>query len=273
MVIRARCPAKVNLFLAVGPKDARGYHPLRTVFQAIGLYDEVTLAESSLPTTIECDWPGLPPQNTLTKALRLAGEYVTLPSFRIELSKRIPSESGLGGGSSDAAGLLRALQRFTGGALTDRAAHEIAAAVGADVPFFLVGGRARGEGYGERLTPLPDPAAQWLVVARPDVGVSTPEAYRLLDGEPREWAPFAEGEPVLANDFERVAPQACLDVLDRLREVGAEGALLAGSGSACFGVFGTEGLARAASQQLKSDPTLRTWVAPTLTREESLWTL
>jgi 4-diphosphocytidyl-2-C-methyl-D-erythritol kinase len=108
-----RCPAKVNTFLSVGPRDARGYHPLRTVFQAVGLFDEVSI--STAPhDEIDCDWDGLPTENTLTKSLRLLRELAPIPPLHITLKKRIPSQAGLGGGSSDAAGVIRFARRAYG---------------------------------------------------------------------------------------------------------------------------------------------------------------
>lgn len=263
-----RCPAKVNWSLAVGPPDARGYHPLRTVFQAIGLFDILNIQIAST-TEVTCDWAGMPERNTLTRALSLAHEYAYLPPLHVHLTKRIPAESGLGGGSSDAAGLLRALATIAPEALTPHVCHEIAAAVGADVPFFLVGGRARGEGYGDRLTSLPDQLRTWLVIVRPNEGVATAEAYRRLDEIDYPWA--SPGENELFNDFERVAPCICGEIAERLQVHGAQGALLSGSGSAVFGVFDGPDAARQARDRLATELGFPAWVAPTLTRKESLW--
>lgn len=267
--LTVRCPAKVNLFLSVGPPDAIGYHPIRTIFQAISLSDTLVISEAVGPTRIDCDWPGLPAENTLTKALRLAAEFTDLPPLSIRLEKRVPAQSGLGGGSSNAAGLIRALGVLTDGRLGPREQHEIARAVGADVPFFLVGGRAKGEGYGERLTPLPDAAPQWLVIGRPEVGVDTPGAYRRLDEAPRPWRDFPVDEE-LYNDFEQVAPPESLAIRDALLSSGASGALLCGSGSAVFGVFPTEAETHEAISGLSHLPDIRSWPVRTLTRAESL---
>ena len=130
MKLVVACPAKVNLFLSVGPPDATGYHPLRTVFQAISLFDELMI-EIADRTEILCDWAGLPPENTLTKTLRLLQEIAILPPLRIYLNKRIPPQSGLGGGSSNAGGLIRAARKLVP-SITDLEAFMIARAVGAD---------------------------------------------------------------------------------------------------------------------------------------------
>ncbi len=269
-MIRVACPAKVNLFLAVGPKVARGYHPIRTVFQAIGIFDrlKVSLSESDVDEWV-CDWPDLPKENTLTHALRLVRELIAVPPLRIELEKAIPDQTGLGGGSSDAAALLRALPHMVSTPFEAGFLADVAAAVGKDVPFFLLGGRARGEGYGERLTPLPDADSRWLAVVRPESGCATREAYARLDALDFPFLDFSE-EGGLYNDFERVAPRESLDQIGRLMAYGAEGALLCGSGSGVFGVFADEAAAHRAVHRLAEDSTVRAWAAPTLSRAESL---
>lgn len=274
MKIETICPAKVNLFLAVGPPDVSGMHPLRTVFQAISLADRLVIEDS--PTgqdELICNWPGMPENNTLTKTLRLLRELVPVPRLRMTLTKSIPAESGMGGGSSNAAGLLRCLQAINPGWIPDFVAHSVAAAVGADVPFFLTGGCARGEGYGEQITALPDGEPRWLVVIRPNEGVSTPAAYRALDAMDREWRAYPPDPwTALFNDFERVAPCMCGEIAERLQVHGAEGALLSGSGSAVFGWFSSEAEAAQALGALQNENLGDLWLARTLTREESLWT-
>ncbi|HLO99583.1 MAG TPA: 4-(cytidine 5'-diphospho)-2-C-methyl-D-erythritol kinase, partial [Fimbriimonas sp.] len=96
------CPAKLNLFLSVGPLDHRGYHPIRTIFQAISLYDELEI-ERSDKIEFSCDDPSVPEDNTVIKAIRLMQEIADFPPVKVKLTKRIPSQAGLGGGSSDAA--------------------------------------------------------------------------------------------------------------------------------------------------------------------------
>ncbi|MCB8932475.1 MAG: 4-(cytidine 5'-diphospho)-2-C-methyl-D-erythritol kinase [Fimbriimonadaceae bacterium] len=266
--LRVRCPAKFNPFLAVGPPDASGYHPIRTVFQAVSLFDELRVAEG-VRDSLACSWDGLPADNTITKALRLCRELAPIPPLSITLDKQIPAQSGLGGGSSDAAGLLRALECLYPGLLGERDRWEIAHAVGADVPFFLVGGRARGEGYGERLRPMEDAPAQWLVVARPEGGVSTAEAYRALDSVDRRWAKFEDAERGWANDFERVMPAASAELADRLRAAGAHPAVLCGSGSAVAAGASSRQDAERIRAEI-SAPDVRAWAVHTLTRAESL---
>ncbi|MCW5936877.1 MAG: 4-(cytidine 5'-diphospho)-2-C-methyl-D-erythritol kinase [Fimbriimonadaceae bacterium] len=270
MTVRTICPAKINTFLAVGRLDANGYHPLRTVFHAVSLADELVVEQADEDGFV-CEDPGVPPENTVTRAWRLAREYVGFPPLSVTLTKRVPALSGLGGGSSDAAGLLRALEVFSKGALSRRETSEIALAVGADVPFFLMGGAARGEAYGQCLTPLPDGAPRHLVVAMPSIGSSTPEAFARLDALDYEWRSFPEDPWELYNDFERVVPAAALELTQRLRDLGAK-AGLTGSGSASFGVFSDEAAAAEAASRLEGEDGVRAWACRTLTRKESLWT-
>lgn len=268
-VFTVRCPAKVNLFLAVGPPHRNGYHPLRTVFQAVGLFDTLEVTLSSGDHEVVFENADVPAENTLTKTLRYVDEIAAVPRLRIVVRKEIPMESGLGGGSSDAAGLLRLVKRLVKGDIPEGELASIATTVGADVPFFLVGGRARAEGYGERLTPLEDAPTEWLVIVRPEVGCPTGAAYRALDALSYPWREFPAGDE-LYNDFERVAPCESLDLMDRLRVHGARDAALSGSGSAVFGRFQDEALAQRAGAQLRSEGFGALWVAPTLRRSESL---
>jgi len=266
MLLTVRCPAKVNLFLAVGPKDHRNYHPLRTIFQAIDLCDVMTITDGEGRHQVSFDDPAVPSDNTVIKALRLLSEVLPLPPLRISVEKQIPAESGLGGGSSNAARVIRAAQRIAGVSIPTGELNGIAQAIGMDVPFFLVGGRARAEGYGEKLTPLTDPVPGWLVVARPNVGSGTGDAYRRLDEAAYEWREFPQMDE-LYNDFERIAPCESLDLIERLMALGARDAGLTGSGSAVFGRFASEAAASAARSLVEAPSA---WVAKTLSRAESL---
>lgn len=266
MKVRVPCPAKVNTFLTVGRRDAKGYHPLRTVFQAVGIFDVLTI-EQSEKSSFTSNLPSLPLENTVTKALRLIQEASVVPPLLVHLEKKIPVESGLGGGSSDAAGLLRGIDAFLPVPLTQAFKHDVAVSVGADVAFFLVGGRARGEGYGELLTPMPDREPEWLLIVRPSFGCSTLEMFRELDATEYSWRDFGGDE--LYNDFERVAPCGCLEIIDQVLHAGATDAGLTGSGSAVFGRFESEDGARMASRRLASSYSF-VEIAPTLSRADSL---
>jgi 4-diphosphocytidyl-2-C-methyl-D-erythritol kinase len=268
MKVHTECPAKVNLFLAVGPRDSKGYHPLRTVFQAISLTDTLTVTDECSKTEIVCNWPRLPERNTVTKALNLLTELVALPPLRIELTKRIPVQSGLGGGSSDAAGLLRIAQRFADVTLQNRDLMDIAQAVGADIPFFVVGGLAKAEGYGEILTPLEDRPEEWMIVARPDVDCPTAEAYSQLDRQQYRWLDWSEMEEPY-NDFERIAPVPCRNLITQLNTLGVQRTMLSGSGSAVFGL--TKNRIEAEHiRGLLAEGQIQSWVVKTLKRIDCL---
>ena len=269
MLLTLRCPAKVNLFLAVGKKDFRNYHPVRTILQTIDLCDEMTISPGNTSHRVLFDDPSIPPDNTVTKALRLLSEIVSLPPLTITIQKQIPPESGLGGGSSNAATIIRAAQKITGVTIPTGELMGIAEAIGMDVPFFLVGGRAKGIGYGQKVSVLEDQKPDWIVVARPNHGASTGQAYRRLDDIEYEWQDF-NTEDTLYNDFERVASEDSLSLIQNLKDLGAKDAALSGSGSAVFGRFPTMEGAHKAKGALLHKGVPKSWIAKTLTRSESL---
>ena len=268
MRVQVPCCAKINTFLSVGRVDAYGYHPLRTVFQSVGLFDELELeAEMGMPSagwSLKVVGQDLPEENTLSKTLRFLNEVAQVPHLEITLRKAIPSQSGLGGGSSDAAGLIRGVQPFLPAPLSRETQLDIAAAVGADVPYFLVGGRAVGEGYGERLTLLPDLEPRWVLIAHPEIACSTKEMYGKLDDISYDWKEL--DIEATYNDFERVAPCECLELIERLQSLGATSSGLTGSGSAVFGFFDSLESGLGAKEQLGEGA----WLVRTLSREESL---
>ena len=187
MSVIIQCPAKLNLFLSVGKKDRRGYHPLRSIFQSINLYDELHV-ERAAELSFSCEDHSVPAENTVVRAARLMMEVADFPPVSIKLIKRIPSEAGLGGGSSDAAGIIRAAKALMSAPLPDYEKKAIAKSIGADVSFFLLGGRARAEGYGEKLTPIPSPnPVEWYVIAQPEDRCETKGAYARLDEMDYEW--------------------------------------------------------------------------------------
>ncbi|MDX2064487.1 MAG: 4-(cytidine 5'-diphospho)-2-C-methyl-D-erythritol kinase [Fimbriimonadaceae bacterium] len=260
MKYRVVCPAKINEFLAVGLPDERQYHPVETVMQAVSLGDileiEVGIAglddvQFSRAAGLEFDWEPIPSANTITKALLLLRTRIDLPAMRVEVQKFVPTESGLGGGSSDAAGILRFAQFLHPEALSDATLAELASMIGADVTFFLHGGRALATGFGEQIRPLNDLPTRWMVIARPGVGCSTRDMYMKLDATERPLVTY-RGD-VGHNDFERVAPCESLELLDRLRSVGAVIANLTGSGSATFGFFTNERAAQWAANRLEEE--------------------
>jgi 4-diphosphocytidyl-2-C-methyl-D-erythritol kinase len=250
--IRIFSPAKVNLSLAVGPPLRNGYHPIRSIFQAISLYDEIVV-EPAENESVEVEGMVLEPgSTTLEKTLRLMREVVKVPKMRWKLTKRIPAQSGLGGGSSNAAAVIHAL-RWLGVAGADSPATlEVARAVGCDVPFFLTGGRCLVQGLGEQVEPLAVSGPEWFVVAQPSIRVSTVEAYKKLD-ESGAVVGLPDHDTLFRNDFEAVAPAECLDLRDQLIRLGAVGACLTGSGSAVAGMFESELSASAAAEAIEAE--------------------
>lgn len=236
---RLRCHAKINPFLAIGPKRSDGYHEIITIMQLISIHDEL-LVEASSEFSFVCSDPRLDNEHNLVlRAASLLKEYLELPPVRLTLRKEIPPGSGLGGGSSDVAGALTALNLSLGSPLKQPELAHIAAAVSSDAPFFLSPAATAGcEGRGEIVSPLPPFEEAPLVVAMPEVEVSTREAYAKWDELPVHPALPVEADPLtFRNDFEIVAPVESLELIERLKVEGAKEAHLCGSGSAVFGMF------------------------------------
>ena len=286
--IRIPAFAKINLRLDILGKRTDGFHELRTIFQTISLHDELRLRASrkpgiSLTITGNTSLSAEPPKKNLVyRAVdALRRELKIRSGAEIELKKNIPAGRGLGGGSSDAAAALLGYLRLTGKKLETPRLMEIAASLGADVPFFLLGGRALGISKGDEIYPLEDiPKLHLLIVSPKDILVPTPDAYRWLEAKslgltnraanPKllgfcalSWSAQGSG---LSNDFEgpvfRRHPR--LDEIKRaLLHRGASEASLAGSGSAVFGIFPSPALARRAAVGFPHD---QAFVCETLSR-------
>src|SRR5712671_5327571 len=288
--IRIPAFAKVNLRLDILGKRPDSYHELRTIFQTISLHDEVRLRDSKtagICLSIDGNQSlSLEParKNLVYKAVdALRRELEIRPGVEIDLRKKIPAGRGLGGGPSDAAAALRGYLRLTRGKLSNARLMEIAASLGADVPFFLFGGRALGIGRGDEIYPLPDISKRALLIVSPrDVHVPTPDAYRWLKASAltkNSLTPklfkfcslcWSTQESGLSNDFEppvfRRHPHLAVIKRELLRR-GATEASLAGSGSAVFGVFPSPALARRAAVGFQDD---QTFVCETISRDRYL---
>ena len=269
MELTLHAPAKVNLTLIVGARRDDGYHDVSTVMQTVGLYDTLTLT-GGRGLTMTCTDPALPTDgsNLVLRAAALFCQelHLPVPDLHLHLQKRIPSQAGLGGGSSDAAAVLRAMRTLYAPEVSDAELERMAAALGSDVPFFIRGGTALATGRGERLTPLPRLADGWVVMVKPPEGFSTPAMYRRLDELPPQppqpdgmTAALDAGElravaAALCNSFERAVPadSAVWVIREALRAQGALAAMLSGSGSAVFGLFDREDAARAAAEVLRA---------------------
>jgi len=295
--IRVPAFAKVNLRLEILGRRADGYHELRTIFQSLTLHDSLHLAFTrvqgrgrEIELRVEGD-PGLAAdpvrKNLVWRALSILRRELKLrQGIRAELRKRIPAGRGLGGGSSDAAAALAGLLRLSGRRIAPERLIEIASGLGADVPYFLFGGRALGVSRGDEIYPLPElPRQTILIVSPPDLGVSTREAYAWLGrglttraATPKLWSFCAlcwgASGSGLRNDFEaavfRRHPRLA-GIKRELLEQGAADASLAGSGSAVFGVFPNPAQARRAARKFPED---RVFLCATLSRKaysRALW--
>jgi 4-diphosphocytidyl-2-C-methyl-D-erythritol kinase len=285
--VRVPAFAKINLRLEVLGKRTDNFHDLRTIFQTISLKDQLRLKKSRKPG-IELRIQGNsslsaepPDKNLVYRAVdAVRRELGVAHGVSIELRKTIPAGRGMGGGSSDAAASLIGYLRLVKKRLSRDRLFSIAAGLGADVPFFLEGGRALGIGKGDEIYPLPDIPKRYLLVVSPQaIHVPTPDAYRWLDapqltnsaGNPKLYGFCAlawslQGGPLL-NDFEEAVFQQHPRLAEIKRELlqnGATEALLAGSGSAVFGVFPSPAKARRAAVGFPLD---QTFVCETISRD------
>lgn len=258
--LRLRSLAKINLDLRVLNKRPDGFHELRTVFQTISLADTIVIDYERGRTRIELESNFNIPGNLIVQAADAVLEATrSTGRFRFQLKKRIPMGGGLGGGSSNAASILLALPVLLKKQLPLEKLLELASRLGSDVPFFLLGGACVGLGRGTELYPLPDGPERPALVITPGVHVSTADAYRALNRKLTKELPSSiinsfqafvwgvEGSsPGLdrgcTNDFESAVfnhhPQL-KSIKGRLLKLGARPALMSGSGSSLFGVFGS----------------------------------
>ena len=270
--LRLKAHAKINLHLDIGPRRADGYHDLRTLFQEISLHDTLTFTPAARDLSLDVTPAGLPTgdDNLVIRALaKLRSALKIKKGAHVALEKRIPVGAGLGGGSSDAAAALMggwALWKGRGKLPSRRKIPSVlirvAKSLGADVPFFLRGGTAWGEGIGEKLTPIPDCPRRWIVLVYPRVQVSTKAAYRMLDAA-RLRRPSTNGHKIHgsqlqpANSFESVilprfaAVRTAKATLDRS---GCSGVMMSGSGSSVFGFTNSKRAADRVAHRLRKKP-------------------
>ena len=290
--------AKINWSLEIPGKRPDGYHEVKTLLQTISLHDELHFEVSEdRAVSLSCDNPDVPTgsDNLIVRAAHALQERFDVEQgIRIRLEKRIPIKAGLGGASSNAAVALLALNRLWeikpgGGEL-----FEIAAKLGADVPFFLLGGCVQATGTGTTLSPLPsapDPLRQYLIVITPNAGISTAAAYNALDsralttknanpilsvsqraansGDSQPWLL----EDSLKNDFESVIFDIEPEIRrtkETLLQAGALGALLAGSGSSVFGIFADEEDQQRAANEIQLEAGWRIFPCVTVSQTEYL---
>ena len=249
--------AKINLTLDVLGKREDGYHDLQSVMQTISLRDDIEIdVGTGKPWCLKCTKEGIPTdeRNLAWKAAKVFfnASKKDPGGLEIRITKRIPSEAGLGGGSADAAAVLRALNRHYDNPFSILALAELGAQVGSDVPFCVVCGTAMVEGCGERLRKLPDMPDCVFVVCKPDFASSTPELYAKLDAAQIARRPDnrAMESALLAGDLGKVAENLC-NVFDPVvteehlelnyiksifNSYGSVGQQMTGSGSAVFAI-------------------------------------
>ena len=257
MTVTVRAPAKINLVLSVGAARADGFHPLDTIYQAVSLYDDVTVTDadewSVEAASADVDLAGVPldDRNVALRAGRLLAAHHDIDkAAHLHIAKGIPVAGGMAGGSADAAATLVALDRLWSLHTSDDDLLVLAAELGSDVPFALVGGTARGTGRGEVVTPLADDdASLWWVVVPDDTGLATPEVYAEFDAAPG----IGSGRPApewvdldylgiiasLRNDLQDPALRLRPDLAatrDLLTDAGADAVLLSGSGPTFLGL-------------------------------------
>ncbi|MDD6268526.1 MAG: 4-(cytidine 5'-diphospho)-2-C-methyl-D-erythritol kinase [Oscillospiraceae bacterium] len=267
--LEIKAPAKVNLALDITGKREDGYHLLETVFQTVSIYDKLKITMTSEPgIKLSCSEPWLP-CNEKNLAYKAANAFLHRAEIkngvRIFLEKKIPSQAGMGGGSSDAAAVLTGMNILCGNIFSRDTLCEMAASLGADVPFFLYGGTAYAEGIGEKLEQLPSLEGIPVVAAKGKGGISTPEAYRRIDTLDNPVHPGTQAlrEAVKAgedtddiwkycgNIFEQVTElRDVANIRKTMLDMGAVFACMSGSGSAVFGIFRDKNSARICRNKL-----------------------
>jgi len=281
--------AKINWHLRVLGKRPDDFHEVATILQTVSLHDELAFAaRTDDKILLTCSAPGIPTDETnliLRAAYALRSGSLSNPGANINLEKRIPVKGGLGGASSNAVVALLGLSRLWRMEVPLSNALTIASNLGADVPFFLMGGRALGEGTGTSVSPLVDRPTQNIIIVSPNATVSTQAAYSALDASSLTTATSvsilasSSAESVLSdcdqwplhNDFEAVIFEIEPEIKrarEALLEAGARGALMAGSGSSVFGIFSTEEARLRALENLRSETGWHIFSCDTLSRDE-----
>lgn len=269
MRVTVKAAAKINLMLDIVERLDNGYHSLWMVMQSVNLYDTVAVERTGAAgIRLTCSDARLPADETnlAFKAARAFFEAtgITNCGVSIAVEKKIPFAAGLAGGSADAAAVLLALDRLFETSLKPRALNKIGLTLGADVPFCLQGGTMLAQHIGELLTPVPELPDCFIVLAKPERGVSTARAYQLCDAAPNLRAPDKRGmlDALLTEDLKGAARlvgnvfEQVIDVPERvavkavMRECGALGCCMSGSGPTVFGLFDAEQAAKACAEQL-----------------------
>ena len=262
--------AKINLGLDVIGRLENGYHEVKMVMQTVGIYDVLTLTKIPQGIIVTTDSGELPTDdnNLIYKAARLMIEkYHIQEGVSVHLEKNIPIAAGMAGGSTDAAGTFLGMNELFAIGATVQELQELGVKVGADVPYCIMGGTALAEGIGEKLSPLPTPPECILLIAKPDINVSTKYVYEHLDAEGVEKHPDIDGmtEALARKDLQGIVERLgnvlenvtvkkhpiIAEIKKCMVEHGAIGSLMSGSGPTVFGIFDKKEDAEKAMKYIK----------------------
>lgn len=265
--IDLKAHAKVNIGLQVKDQRKDGFHNIHTLFQELELHDTVSIEKRPEGWGLKIDDPRIPTDesNTCIQAyIEIKKRFPEIDGISIVLKKTIPSGSGLGGGSSDAAAMLKGLRKLFDLPLDNKELSEMAVKIGADVPFFILGGTQIGNGIGDVLSPVSNSVEGFYLLIISDIFISTAWAYKALkkhlkdDIDRPNFAHFLESNNIsnviFDNDFERIViptyPKIG-EIKEGLLETGASYASLSGSGSTVFGIFDEEAKAKQAESHFQ----------------------
>lgn len=263
---------KINLGLDITGRREDGYHEVSMIMQSVRLHDTLMFFRTRSPKIVICTDARFVPSgegNLIYKAIELVrSEYGLTDGVRVSLKKRLPVSAGMAGGSSDAAATIKAMNRLFDLHMSDERMAELGVKIGADVPYCLMGGTALAEGIGEKLTALPDMPKCHIVLVKPPIGISTPAAYKKYDElgtevthpdisamigaiENRDLSGVCS---LLGNVLQSVTePEnpVITEIKEQMKELGADGVLMSGSGPTVFGLFGERRAAERAYYRFK----------------------
>lgn len=264
--------AKINLGLDVVRRLDNGYHEVKMIMQTVNIYDELTFEKTEGEIILTTDSGELPldENNLIYKAVRLMQDtYGILEGVKVHLQKNIPIAAGMAGGSTDAAAAMIAMKELFALEVTKEELMKLGVKIGADVPYCIMGGTALAEGIGEKLTALTKAPNCYLLVAKPDINVSTKYVYEHLDAQGVKKHPDIDGmiEAIKLGDLQGItkrmenvletvtipAHPIIATIKEKMLEAGAENSLMSGSGPTVFGIFTEYEKVQAAYEKIKKE--------------------